>query len=251
MNEAAELISLAEDLENEAATTVVSRAYAAGCLRRIAQTLSAPVPMIIHCPMCAGRHIDMGEFETKPHSTHACQHCGFVWRPALVATVGVQFLPGFKDAPKYTDFSDVKLGVDAINKIPWPKQHYQEEPLFSDILALGERPGAKPERITLDLNFNGPPEDPQCYECGSILDRKEGTDFWKCGNCGLDTEKDYEKAKNRAAELGFDIDTALQLAKENLCPNCHVLMELRLCTSHPRRTELVCVCGFKKEVRHE
>jgi len=229
MNEAAELIELAMSLD-------VDNKYIAERLRRIAGTLvTTPVPMIIHCPMCAGRHIDMGEFEIKPHSTHACQHCGFVWRPALVATVGVQFLPGFKnDEPE-----------------PWPKQHHQEEPLFSDILALGERPGAKTERITLDLNFNGPPEDPQCYECGSVFDRKEGTDFWECGNCGLDTEKDYRKAKERAAELGFDIDTALQLAKENLCPNCHVLMELRLGTSHPRRTELVCVCGFKKEVRHE
>jgi len=32
----------------------------------------------------------------KPHHTHACQHCGLVWRPAIAPTVGVQFLPGFK-----------------------------------------------------------------------------------------------------------------------------------------------------------
>ncbi len=53
--------------------------------------------MLLHCPMCGARHIDAGEFATKVHHTHACQSCGHVWRPAIVATVGVQFLPGFKN----------------------------------------------------------------------------------------------------------------------------------------------------------
>lgn len=56
-----------------------------------------PVPMILHCPECMARHIDVGEFATKPHHTHACQCCGFVWRPAVGPTFGVQFLPGFKN----------------------------------------------------------------------------------------------------------------------------------------------------------
>jgi len=55
------------------------------------------IPMLLWCPMCGARHVDRGEFATKPHHTHACQSCGNVWRPAIVATVGVQFLPGFKD----------------------------------------------------------------------------------------------------------------------------------------------------------
>lgn len=55
--------------------------------------------MILTCPACSARHIDVGEFETKPHHTHACQNCGMVWRPAVVPTVGVAFLPGFKDPP--------------------------------------------------------------------------------------------------------------------------------------------------------
>jgi hypothetical protein len=54
--------------------------------------------MILFCPLCHARHIDVGEFATKPHYTHACQSCGLPWRPAIVATVGVQFLPGFKNA---------------------------------------------------------------------------------------------------------------------------------------------------------
>jgi hypothetical protein len=56
-----------------------------------------PIPMLLTCPSCGERHIDTGDFATKPHHTHACQHCGMVWRPALVPTVGVRFLPGFKD----------------------------------------------------------------------------------------------------------------------------------------------------------
>lgn len=57
--------------------------------------LHRPIPLILNCPGCRERHIDK---ETFPlHHTHACQHCGFVWRPSLLDTIGVQFLPGFKD----------------------------------------------------------------------------------------------------------------------------------------------------------
>lgn len=57
----------------------------------------APIPMLLWCPSCGERHIDVGEFATKVHHTHACQSCGMVWRPAVVPTVGVQWLPGFKN----------------------------------------------------------------------------------------------------------------------------------------------------------
>ncbi len=56
-----------------------------------------PIPMLIWCPECLARHVDKGEMAAKPHRTHACQECGHVWRPALIPTVGVQFLPGYKD----------------------------------------------------------------------------------------------------------------------------------------------------------
>ena len=60
-----------------------------------------PIPIRLECPACGELHIDVEEFATKPHHTHACQHCGAVWRPAVVATVGVRFLPGFKnEAPE-------------------------------------------------------------------------------------------------------------------------------------------------------
>lgn len=55
------------------------------------------IPMLIWCPDCSARHIDEGEFATKAHHTHACQQCGNTWRPAVVATVGIRFLPGFSN----------------------------------------------------------------------------------------------------------------------------------------------------------
>jgi hypothetical protein len=65
----------------------------------LADRLVAPVRLLLWCPGCKCRHIDVGEFATRPHHTHACQTCGMVWRPGVVPTVGVEFLPGFKDQP--------------------------------------------------------------------------------------------------------------------------------------------------------
>jgi hypothetical protein len=65
--------------------------------RRQPMTLP-PIPMRLCCEGCGKLHIDEGEFATKPHHTHACQSCGMVWRPAVCTTVGVRFLPGFKNA---------------------------------------------------------------------------------------------------------------------------------------------------------
>lgn len=62
-----------------------------------------PIPMLLWCPMCGARHIDEGEFATKPHHTHSCQECGLTWRPAVVPTCGVQFLPGFKNDQQTLD----------------------------------------------------------------------------------------------------------------------------------------------------
>lgn len=59
---------------------------------------AGPLHMILNCPACGARHIDEGEFVEKRHHTHACQSCGMVWRPAVEHTLGVQFLPGFKNS---------------------------------------------------------------------------------------------------------------------------------------------------------
>ena len=83
------------DLSESARVRVVEQAKQLGVLSSNEE--GAPIPMLLTCPSCGERHIDRGEFATRIHHTHACQHCGLCWRPAVVATVGVQFLPGFKD----------------------------------------------------------------------------------------------------------------------------------------------------------
>jgi hypothetical protein len=64
---------------------------------KLAPEIPEPIPMLLVCPSCGERHIDAGVFATKSHHTHACQYCGMVWRPAIVPTTGVRFLPGFKE----------------------------------------------------------------------------------------------------------------------------------------------------------
>ena len=58
-----------------------------------------PIPMLLWCPECGKRHVDEGVFASRPHHSHQCAHCGLIWRPAIVKTVGVQFLPGFRVEP--------------------------------------------------------------------------------------------------------------------------------------------------------
>lgn len=96
-----ELRNAARQLLNALAPLPVGSSGAAGAafdkLDKAAAAPDEPIPMRLRCPACGELHIDVGEFATKPHHTHACQDCGEVWRPAVVCTVGVQFLPGFKN----------------------------------------------------------------------------------------------------------------------------------------------------------
>ena len=85
------------------------------------EKLKEPISMLLYCPECGWRHIDDGEFKTKPHHTHACQHCGHCWRPAICNTVGVQFLPGFKDerpawGPTSMSTVDIRRAVEILQK---------------------------------------------------------------------------------------------------------------------------------------
>lgn len=67
---------------------------AEGDRQTILRAVEAPqaIPMLLWCPLCHTRHVD--EPDHEPHKTHACQSCGLLWRPALVPTAGVEFLPG-------------------------------------------------------------------------------------------------------------------------------------------------------------
>lgn len=88
-----------------------------------------PIPMVLHCPACTEQHIDAPDLEpckdgcqmakdygfnpyeghacsgpcaymqpgsprwtNPPHRKHLCHHCGYLWKPANVATTGVQEL---------------------------------------------------------------------------------------------------------------------------------------------------------------
>lgn len=67
-------------------------------LSRLDVTDPPPIPMQIICPRCSEQHVDEGAYATIPHKSHTCQECGLTWKPALVPTVGVKFLPGTRNA---------------------------------------------------------------------------------------------------------------------------------------------------------
>lgn len=83
-----------------------------------------PIPMRLHCPECGELHVDDGEWATREHTSHACQFCGAVWRPAVVATVGVRFLPGYRNesvsiTTNYTDqFGKKAQSIESVTVEP-------------------------------------------------------------------------------------------------------------------------------------
>jgi hypothetical protein len=56
-----------------------------------ADTVAAPINMVLHCPACGTQHVDApdDDWTNPPHRSHLCGHCGLIWRPADVATNGV------------------------------------------------------------------------------------------------------------------------------------------------------------------
>ncbi|ATF86916.1 hypothetical protein [Burkholderia gladioli] len=83
-----------------------------------------PIPMLLFCPRCGTQHIDAPESEpgqlisggpnagravppkvtwtNPPHRSHLCHACGIVWRPADVATVGVEAIETSGKADTWT-----------------------------------------------------------------------------------------------------------------------------------------------------
>lgn len=96
-----------DDREHYGGALVCESVYSANAdlIIRAVNSYGEPVPMILTCIACGARHVDGvaqdgTDWSKKPHHTHSCQTCGVTWRPALVNTVGVQFLPGFKNDGK-------------------------------------------------------------------------------------------------------------------------------------------------------
>ena len=77
-----------------------------------------PIPLVLHCPECGERHVDEGVFATKHHHTHSCQFCGLTWRPAVVFTVGVRFLPGFKNETSAPEGEDLRTCLRTAGYVP-------------------------------------------------------------------------------------------------------------------------------------
>lgn len=62
------------------------------CERRLAAAAQEAIRMLLQCPECFERHIDEGEWVTRPHKVHECQKCGHQFKVCDRPTVGVQFL---------------------------------------------------------------------------------------------------------------------------------------------------------------
>lgn len=68
-------------------------------VRVLAPHVTSPVPMLLACSVCDAKHVDEGEWATRPHRTHLCHACGALFRPALVPTVGVAALADGSTSP--------------------------------------------------------------------------------------------------------------------------------------------------------
>jgi hypothetical protein len=64
---------------------------------------TVPIDMVLHCPNCGAQHIDAvtETWPNDPHRTHLCHYCEHRWRPADVATNGVEAVKtrGKDDSP--------------------------------------------------------------------------------------------------------------------------------------------------------
>jgi hypothetical protein len=79
-------------------------------LEHAARLLRQPIPMVLHCPSCGEQHVDAPEpasgWTNPPHKSHLCHGCGEVWRPADVATTGVQEITTRGKADTWPDTDD-------------------------------------------------------------------------------------------------------------------------------------------------
>lgn len=90
----------AVDASSDYVSARLARVTCEKCIDTFEADAAAPIPMLLWCPLCHARHIDVDEFATRSHAAHSCQNCGLTWKPAKVPTVGVMFLPGYRNEPK-------------------------------------------------------------------------------------------------------------------------------------------------------
>ncbi|MBW5285980.1 helix-turn-helix domain-containing protein [Burkholderia gladioli] len=100
-----------------------------------------PIPMLLFCPRCGTQHIDAPEdaecdgevvhsagWSNPPHRSHLCHACGIVWRPADVATVGVEAIETRGKADTWTKETPwighnrpvaQAVAADGAQPVPW------------------------------------------------------------------------------------------------------------------------------------
>lgn len=78
--------------------TALNEAQYIAALDEAIRRLEEPIPMRLYCPQCGAQHIDAPDeaigWANAPHRSHLCAKCGHIWRPADVATTGVENLKG-------------------------------------------------------------------------------------------------------------------------------------------------------------
>lgn len=93
-------------------------------LRSVAQGSEAPpIDAILFCPVCGCQHVDApdGDWTNPPHRSHLCAGCGAIWRPADVATNGVQAIKseGSADTVSFVDGgARFRRDVEAVVRAP-------------------------------------------------------------------------------------------------------------------------------------
>ena len=98
---------------------------------------------VLVCPDCGRRHLDVGEWKTRPHHKHLCHYCGHIWRledyvaGSILGSTGASILEahahnrGYKAAAK-------RYGVEL--KVKFPPNHcdWADRNDGSDYCALGD-----------------------------------------------------------------------------------------------------------------
>ncbi|WP_208452590.1 VRR-NUC domain-containing protein [Burkholderia gladioli] len=157
-----------------------------------------PIPMLLFCPGCGTQHIDRPESHAEadasiglqikevvtwtnpPHRSHLCHACGIVWRPADVATVGVEAIETSGKADTWT------------KEAPWIGHN---RPVAQAVAA----DGASTQRCNLGVG---------CDEAGVCYASAHG-DASQCGRAAVSPATADERA---AFEKVFPVPPGLQFA---------------------------------------
>lgn len=143
--------------------SATDRAYAERIVAAVREWMAAqpvdPIPMVLHCPACGTQHIDVAtaEWPNPPHRSHLCGSCGCIWRPADVATVGVERIatvsgadswPEIKEASERDELEPLPLQAVEPDGAPIPGYGFGEGAVAVQVAFQGGEPG------TVDANGN-------------------------------------------------------------------------------------------------